>query len=355
MRAKRFCGLLPFLICAAWAGTAAAQPRIYGGTASAVCGWPSAVELDIGCTGTLVAPTVVISAAHCVGFGAPPSAIIFGESDTSPAKSIGVTECVASPDYDGNSAANDISYCLLSEAVTDVPLVPILMGCEADEMLTAGTPVTIVGFGMDESDNYGTKREVVTAITNVQDGELFAGGDGKDSCSGDSGGPVFVRLDDGTWRVTGITSYGGECGTGGVYGMMHDNVDWVEQETGIDVTPCFDADGTWNPTTECADAPTAPGTSGGTWSAGCDEGDVLPADYCAAADADTDADTDADSDSDADSDTDSDSDSDSDSDADGDAGAEPTPLLHDDSCSCAVPGAAPRNAGVLSIAMALFF
>jgi secreted trypsin-like serine protease len=38
--------------------------------------------------------------------------------------------------------------------------------------------------------------------------EINIGGGGKDSCNGDSGGPVYVELPGGGWRVFGITSYG---------------------------------------------------------------------------------------------------------------------------------------------------
>ena len=62
--------------------------------------------------------------------------------------------------------------------------------------------------------------------------EIAVGGGGKDSCQGDSGGPVYGQLKSGEWRVYGVTSRGGSCGTGGIYGLMHANICWVQEGAG---------------------------------------------------------------------------------------------------------------------------
>jgi uncharacterized protein (TIGR03382 family) len=145
-------------------------------------------------------------------------------------------------------------------------------------VLQPGKDTTIVGFGNADNGPYGIKREVTTQINQItNDNEAFIGGGGKDSCQGDSGGPVYVQLTtaegfDDTWRVFGITSYGGACGTGGYYSMMHIGMEWLESESGIDLTPCHDADGTWNPTQGCFQFPKDPAAGGGTWAEGCDSG-----------------------------------------------------------------------------------
>ena len=72
----------------------------------------------------------------------------------------------------------------------------------------------------------------------------------------------------------GITSYGGECGTGGYYSMMHRGMSWFETQTGYDLTPCHDANGTWNPGPDCGSFPLAPGVGSGTWANGCSGGAV---------------------------------------------------------------------------------
>ncbi len=237
---------------------------IYGGTEVVECGWPTTVSMEGGCTGTLVHPQVVIYAQHCdIGY----SRVFLGENINQPKRTVFTEFCRTFPGG-GPGTGGDFAFCKLSEPILDVPLVPVLMGCET-ELLKPGQPVTIVGFGEADNGPYGLKREVTTTINSIQGKEISIGGGGKDSCYGDSGGPVYVQLADGTWRVFGITSYGQNCGEGGMYSMMHIGMQWFEQETGLDLTPCHDADGTWAPSFDCQQFPSNPAAGGSKWPDGC--------------------------------------------------------------------------------------
>lgn len=246
---------------------------IYGGTDVAQCGWPTTVSLlsqNGGCTGTLVHPQVVIYAWHC---GTSFAQIRFGENEEQPMRTVD-TEFCKSFGNGGPGSGQDFAFCKLAAPVDDVPIVPILMGCET-ELLKQGQPVTIVGFGLTENNTLGIKREVTTTINNIdQNNEASIGGNGKDSCNGDSGGPVYLQVADGSWRVFGITSYGGQCGQGGKYSLMHNGIQWFEQESGIDLTPCHDADGTWAPGFDCHGFPMMPAVGGSSWPDGCGGGPV---------------------------------------------------------------------------------
>ncbi|MEM6994728.1 MAG: trypsin-like serine protease [Myxococcota bacterium] len=245
--------------------------EIYGGTDVASCGWPTTVNLGGSCSGTLVAPDVVIYAAHC---GANFNYVRLGENAFSGTGRWQKTERCEIYPGGGPGGGDDLAYCVLEDRVEDVPIVPILMGCET-EVLEPGKEVTIVGFGNADTGPYGIKREVTAPIRSISsNGEIRIGGNGKDSCQGDSGGPVYVQLDDGTWRVFGVTSYGGACGTGGYYSMMHNEIAWFEDRTGRDITPCHDADGEWAPTEDCGGFPYEPAPGGGGWANGCGGGEV---------------------------------------------------------------------------------
>src|SRR5690606_32806846 len=92
---------------------------------------------------------------------------------------------------------------------------PITSQDEWDETMRTGESVTLVGYGEDpdaesQRGSIGIKRKVTTTITQLSpEGlEFFAGGGLRDSCEGDSGGPAFVQLSSGKWRLAGITSRG---------------------------------------------------------------------------------------------------------------------------------------------------
>lgn len=257
------------------------DPAVYGGTAAKPCGWPTAVYLEFNgwaCSGTLVHPDIVITAAHCPGSTTGRSATVrFGEGQAGGARAVGAT-CYSSPGWTGNVGGTDYGYCKLSSPVTDVPIIPPAWGCELSA-LSAGREVVIVGFGVSDNGGSGSKREVTTTLQAINE-QAVIGGNGKDACQGDSGGPVYIKLKsefggDDTWRVFGITSGGGECGQGGIFALIHKAIPWVESHSGTDITPCHDSEGNWDPTPNCGAIPLDPAnTNGATWANGCSGGPI---------------------------------------------------------------------------------
>lgn len=257
------------------------DPAIYGGTAAQPCGWPTAVYLSFGqwsCSGTLVHPDIVITAAHCPNSttGRPVS-VRFGEAQGGGAREVNGT-CYSSPTWTGQVGGTDFGYCKLSSPVTDVPIIPPAWGCDVSGIAN-GREVVIVGFGQSDNGGSGSKREVTTVIQAIGDQAVIGGG-GKDACQGDSGGPVYIKLKsefggDDTWRAFGITSGGGECGQGGIFSLIHVAIPWVESHSGVDITPCHDSEGNWEPTPLCGAIPLDPADgNGANWSNGCSGGPV---------------------------------------------------------------------------------
>jgi len=228
---------------------------IHGGTPNAVCSWPTAVAVTGGnslCTGTLVHPRVVMYAAHCGGGN---KSIQFGEDLGSVKKTIQTELCLSNPDYKGvNDQAHDWAFCRLAEAVTEVPVTPVVYGCET-EIVYPGQTAAVTGFGIQtQGGNSGAKNWGLTPVRSVGSGSADVGG-GNDPgiCPGDSGGPAFVQYPDGSWHTFGIAStLTGQCGGVGTHSLAWNAVPWIEQESGVDITPCHDVDGTWNPTYKCS-------------------------------------------------------------------------------------------------------
>lgn len=287
---------------AARADTSLAAPasepaRIFNGVDAPACAFPTAVAMldqDSGrmfCTGTLIHPDVILFAAHCMdpdSSWATPGSVMFGESVDAPIREVPVLDCDMHPDW--KTEGIDLAACTLAAPVRGLPIVPLLMGCEVDQ-LQPGRGVTIVGFGAAtaiqdpegevHTDGAGTKRFTQQTVTDVlpNQNDVIMIGPNTGGCFGDSGGPALVQLLDGTWRVFGAASTlhpdfgpdenGEICGLGTVYEIAYNHVDWLEAFSGHDVTPCHDADGTWHPTAGCLGFPFFPGVPEAGWIDGC--------------------------------------------------------------------------------------
>jgi MYXO-CTERM domain-containing protein len=275
-----------------------AQP-IVGGSQATTCQWPSTVMMvgSVVCSGALVHPRAVVTAKHCLMDQTEttiitPSAVGFGESRNPWAKTVNVSRCFVHP-------TNDMGLCLLAEDVTDIPIIPVMAPCETSALLP-GKPIVEVGFGLATTTgrNYGTKRWIdgtiesrsaslvdILVTTGSQDGEYF----------GDSGGPLFFQMPDQTWRLIGEdccsddirADAGSRIST---YTSVPYHVDWMEEQSGLDLTPCHDPGG-WNPDARCTGFPTNPGAGVGTWAGLCQGETMVRSQTCALSTYDAGSDT----------------------------------------------------------------
>lgn len=160
------------------------------------------------CTGTLIEKRKVLTAAHCVdGFSASTLKFAIGPSMGKIEKSIAVSATKFHPNWNKQALINDVGYLTLAE---DAPLEPIQVNRLMDQSWI-GKKLFFVGYGVDNGTSQsgaGTKRSVWIPLNKVDPTLITYNEKGKSPCNGDSGGPAFYVDADGSYFVTGITSYG---------------------------------------------------------------------------------------------------------------------------------------------------
>lgn len=191
------------------------------------------------CTGSLIAPNVILTAGHCsvtddkcgpgtcqtlpaatfqVGGGTDPTHGADWVSD--------VAEVHTNPAYDGSDLQNqgipgDDAILVLT---TPAPVTPMpWLDANDTSIYQVGTTFTAVGYGIDDGTNpqtagVGVKKMVQLQIAQiVSDAFAYnAGPQGQNSCSGDSGGPAIVNAN-GVDTVIATVSYGDQtCQSFGV-------------------------------------------------------------------------------------------------------------------------------------------
>lgn len=264
MRRASFIGVVTALLLAAPAH--AASPRVVGGHDAPAGSFGAVANVSVSgafsCSGTLIAPDWVMTAAHCASVsgsvtdGAVPTTVAypataFGvtlgtvRADGAGGESHQVSQVVIDPAYGSDGGGgNDVALLHLDHASAVAP-IPIAAHSERS-LWFPGVLTTIAGFGTT-SQNSGQAPTVMqvaqvpivadpvcaaayprdTSAQVANNGAFDAStmvcagypAGGVDTCSGDSGGPLLAVRPDGAFRLVGATSFGNGCAQPGYPGV----------------------------------------------------------------------------------------------------------------------------------------
>ncbi len=187
------------------------------------------------CGGVVVAPTKVMTAAHCLSrtvLGQKVNEVrdllvIAGRSQLSATggQEIAVTDSWVSPAYDAATNSSDLAVLTLAKALPDSSVIPL--AGTGDAAYEPGTSATVYGWGDTRGDgSYASSLRAapVSVLPDEACGIAYPGGvggryvaatmlcagdprGGRDACQGDSGGPLVAR-----GRLIGLVSWGSGCG-----------------------------------------------------------------------------------------------------------------------------------------------
>ena len=172
-------------------------------------GDPAVVAVLVGdaavCTGSLIAPDLVLTAAHCVA-GVAPTEIYFGTTPPDGGERVAVAGSVVHPAFNALTLDNDIGLVRLIHPVRVTPLT--LLGSALDASLASAT-IRVAGFGAIDPNDMGPheKHSGTSQITTLTATDFTLMPSPSQPCVGDSGGPAFLDRN-GVDYLIGVTSAG---------------------------------------------------------------------------------------------------------------------------------------------------
>lgn len=241
------------------------QERIVGGTTATRNSWPFLVALFSNgrhfCGGSLIDSSHILTAAHCIAHMSSTDVsrleVALAMHTLKPYDSQAVRKrvrrVVRHKGFNPVTLYNDVAILTLDSPVTfSSAIAPVCLPPMGSTDQFVSKESTVVGWGALREG--GRQPDVLQQVTvqiqsnaeckknygkdapgGIVDHMICAAYPGKDSCSGDSGGPMVTQTSAGSpWVQAGIVSWGIGCGKApypGVYSRVTSFLDWIQKNS----------------------------------------------------------------------------------------------------------------------------